>query len=175
MSFALFGHSFIARVANHPTLDTSNFPVHCFGLNGGTSRQVLFHNITQKMIRLKPKKIFIQIGENDISFNSDPFQIVKDIIRLVNAFRVIPDLDQVILGRLFKRYRLRGMSVEGYEIQRTIINLCLQKSFQNDDVITFRSLNGLEECNREDLCDGVHLHKQLQSRYAEEIKNILLE
>ncbi|XP_062616334.1 uncharacterized protein LOC134278035 [Saccostrea cucullata] len=175
MSFALFGHSFIARISNHPTLDLSNFPVHFFGLNGGTSRQVLLHNITQKMMRLKPKKIYIQIGENDISFNSDPFQIVKDIVRLVNTFRDIPDIDQVILGRLFKRYRPRGMSVEGYEIQRTIINLCLQKSFQNDDVITFRSLNGLEECNREDLCDGVHLQKRLHGRYAEEIKSIFLD
>lgn len=175
MALALFGHSFVTRITKHPALDLVDTPVHYFGLNRGTARQILFHNITQNIIRVRPRKIYVQIGENDINFDSDPFQIVKDITRIVNVFRNIPDLEQVTLGRLFKRYRHRGMSVEGYEIQRTIINLCLQKSFQDDDMVSFRSLNGMEECNKEDLYDGVHLHKRLHNRYVEEIKNILLE
>lgn len=175
MTFALFGHSFIARISNHPVLEMTDSSVHFFGLSGGTSRQILLHNTTQRMIQTKPSKIYVQIGENDISFQSDPFQIVKDIARLVNTFRDIPDLEHVTVGRLFKRYRPRGMSVEGYEIQRTIINLCLQKFFQDDELVAVRSLNGLEECDKEELFDGVHLHKRLHNRYAEEIKKILLE
>lgn len=108
MTFALFGHSFIARISNHPVLEMTDSSVHFFGLSGGTSRQILLHNTTQRMIQTKPSKIYVQIGENDISFQSDPFQIVKDIARLVNTFRDIPDLEHVTVGRLFKRYRPRG-------------------------------------------------------------------
>lgn len=93
MTFALFGHSFIARISNHPVLEMADSSVHFFGLSGGTSRQILFHNTTQRMIQTKPSKIYVQIGENDISFQSDPFQIVKDIARLVNTFRDIPTLN----------------------------------------------------------------------------------
>ena len=175
MSFALLGHSFIARIADHPGLEIPGAPVRFFGLSGGTARQILLHHTTQKMMQCQPRKIFVQIGENDIHFGSDPFQIARDIARVVNTFRELPGLEGVALGRLFRRYRPRGMSLDGYEIQRTIINLCLQKTFQDDDVVVFRSLNGLEECGKEDLYDGVHLHKRLHSRYAEEIKSIFLE
>jgi hypothetical protein len=43
-------------------------------------------------------------GENDITIDSDPFQVARDIARVVNVFRDIPGIKQVVLGRLFKRY-----------------------------------------------------------------------
>ena len=168
MSLAIIGHSFVRRIADHELLAFKHEDLHV-GLGGATVKTLAESYELIQLMLCRPKRIFIQIGGNDIKKDTTSDQIFKDITEFVDHLKEC-GVTQIIVGSLFPRFQPRRMTYHQYESQRKEINLKLSGKYAKSTVITFWKRRGLVNPPRSAFTDGVHLTKKFEHIYARQIK-----
>lgn len=174
MEVGVLGHSFVCDHRLNPELfGEERDRIRFCGISGGKTTTMINHGTVQNFLQHPMERVFLQIGGNDISEMSNPYQIVSSIDTLVNRARQVPGVEHLIVGSLFQRFKTRGTDPATYENQRLIINQELQRLYRDDDTVKFWRLKKLQFVSEGHFIDGVHLKPQQVPKFVQNIKSAL--
>ena len=129
-TFALFGDSYITRLQDYCN-DHLAVPGHVYFYGKGglrTDRMVM--SLWKRCLRREPDVCFINIGGTDITMTSDPEDIYKLIVKLVDQLYCRRRVQMVYVAETQTRGSFRsGMTKEEFDRQRIIINDLLRERY----------------------------------------------
>lgn len=178
----IFGHSFVRRLGDF-TFDYRDFGWLNLGLDG-TEVQVDFYGLGGGTLRPGPKCVqrrehmsfmhdysvcFLQIGGNDLSSESDPKKLARDIVSFSDYIIHSYEMSHVIIGQLLPRYS--EWTEEGYNVKVVDVNKHVEKMTSDKTNITFWHHRGLWKDTHEFLLkDKVHLNDEGMVIYAKSVR-----
>ena len=135
---AFFGDSYVRRLRDSPFADLqlNNFVVQYYTQGGMSLKDVPTHPAFRAMKRWRPREVFIHIGGNDISYQTNPYDLAHQMEKIVYS---IP-AERVLVGEIPPRGTVKpwvGLSVSEFNDFRTTLNNCLFERFGRDCVPFF--------------------------------------
>ena len=181
----IFGHSFVHRLEsfaydNHAVgwfnlgLDGTDVQVEYFGLGGGTLRpgpkSVQRQECMDIIDSYEPHTVFLQIGGNDVSKDTIPEKLARDIISFANYVITSYSVSHVVIGQLLPRYSER--TEVGYNDTIISVNKILEKSVlgSNTDITYWKHYGLWKDTPSLLLPDQVHLNDEGMFVYAKSVR-----
>ncbi len=162
----MLGDSITFRVNWEELLGTENSTIVNRGINGDTT--VGFLHRLNNIYKLKPKKVFIMGGINDIILNldiNDTFNNYKNIILALQKNNIKP----IVQSTLYTKY-------EKFNIKVTILNKLL-KEFCTKENIIYIDLNSKISNNSSIIndysTDGIHLNYKGYNIWRSELEKYI--
>lgn len=179
---AILGHSFVARLEQDLLMEgqlqfnkdldlPSNYMVKFFGLRGATTHHILYSRQFQDCKNFHPTRVFLQIGENDIGSAVSTIDVIQGIRRVVDSLISFSSVKRVIVGSLFHRTKLRGLTAEDYNFRVDQINIFLQRFYATSKTVHFWGIRGLMRPTWDIwTSDGIHLNHSATRKYTAQIR-----
>ena len=129
-TFALFGDSYSMRLQDYCNDDLA-VPGHVYFYGkGGLRTYGMVMSLWKRCLRREPDVCFINVGGNDITMTSDPEDIYKRIVKLIDQLYCRRCVQMVYVAEIQTRGSFRGgLTKEDFDRQRIIINDLMRERY----------------------------------------------
>lgn len=146
-----------------------SLPIRNFGIAGERSVHLLGR--TAPVVTLRPEKIFILIGTNDLGVGVAPEEIAGNIAALVDRFRQeLPDC-KLHLQSVMPRQRRHARGVR--DLNARLVEIATQRGIQYIDLVPALD-DGSGQLKAEYTTDVLHLNGAGYMAWCEQLKPFLL-